>query len=167
MIIDEEINLISSESLLDGILEDLEVYGFTQIKLQMIWEYSHLIPNLVNQRLDKWNGMKLANKFLVAEEQVSELISVVDRVKGLLYADRKKAAGIAFLEKSADYITLKSIKSTETAKTSYADIDEDFQKLKKKEAMMDALSNFLYRKHEHFKQAHHMCKQLYSTDNNG
>lgn len=130
----------------------------------LVTEYLNWIPEITKQRLDVWNAHQLANRLLVGESFASELFSIALRVKGLIYSQRKRAGGIAFLEKSEQYFQQKGLKATDTAKNNYVEIDEEHVRYREKEAAIEALVAYLDGKKSVLEKGHHLCKQAYKVD---
>jgi len=148
----------------ENIQEELAKYSLTLKRLEELSDYSNLIPSLTNQRLDKFNGQKMANKMLSAKDLASELYSIAIRVKGEIHSRRKREQSLAFLQRSVEYLTLHSLKVTDSAKNSFVEADPMVFKYRDKESSVDALCSFLYGKVDSFKEAIHICKQAHMND---
>lgn len=152
-------------NLLDlGINEELERFGFDSSMYKRMGEYATLIPYLTGQRLDKWNAHVLANKFLEAQDLTSELYSIAIRVRSEIEIDRKRQKALAYHERSLLYLDEKRIKHTDSAKSSYVDMDLQVIESTKKAGAIDALCDYLERKFKAFNDSFYLCKQAHSIE---
>lgn len=147
-----------------GIELELEKYNFTESRFKELSEYTALIPNLTGSRLDKWNGLQLANRILVATDLVAELLAISIKVKMEIYGERKKQGGLAFLERSGKYFEKNGVKATESSKAEYKEIDEEYNTMRVKEAASEALVEYLKIKASQFDKAYYLCKSAYDGD---
>lgn len=148
-----------------GLEEELSKYQLTGEKFEKIYQFSKLIPMITNQRLDKWNGLQLANHFLVAMDFINELYSLAIRLRNEINSDRKREGGLAYLERSGVYFEKSGTKSTESSKSAYVETDPSYIKCRSKEDAADALVEYLKNKYSIFEKSHHLCKQAFCEDN--
>jgi len=156
-----------SKILLENIQGELEDNNFKIEHLEELYGYLNLIPSLTNQRLDRWNGLQVANKLLEGQSLASELHSIALRVKGRLYARRKREFGLAFLERSQEYFKRMEIKSTESGKTAYAEADELHVIAREREAAAEALCTYLQNKVSELEKGYYLCRSAHDTDLKG
>lgn len=156
---------MSNNHLMEGIEEELKKYNFTDEKFEQLYQYTLLVPSLTNQRLDHWNGLQVANQILHALDLSAELFALSIKVKEIIYAERKRQGGMAYLERSLEYFKQTGTKVTESAKSAYMEIDNAHCIWRVKEAAAIALMEYMKRKHNQFEEAHRLCKLAYRNDN--
>lgn len=150
--------------LLTGIEDILTQYGFTEHKFADMHRYSSLVPSMTNKRIDYWNGMQMANMFLVAMDLAAELLSIATRVKELLYAERHRQGGQAYLIRAPQYLQETGGKATDSARVHYKDLDDQYQNCRIREAAASGLIEYLKAKKYQFEEAHRLCKLMYKED---
>ena len=145
--------------------EPLTQAGFTRKRFEELQAGTRLIASLTSRRVDRWDGMKLANKLLELRDVALELYSVAASLEKDTYTERKRQGSIAYLERSTFYFKERSIKPTEMGKEAYKRLDRQYVECAKKEAAAHGLTLYLKGKVTQFQDAYYMIKQIYTADN--
>lgn len=126
-----------------------------------IAEYMRLIDDL--PAVNAMNGPMMMRELLKAKDNVSRLHANALCKLEIAYRERKQKHAIAKLDKAAELLEKKGLKSTDSNMTAMADRDRDYIEACNTEAYWKAWEKYLKDKVETLQAAHDDAKKIYGN----
>lgn len=142
---------------------DIENFDPLKVDLTEIKKATDQIPQ--DGFIESADAGRLATIFLVAADKCSDMITVAERWRGYIEAEKKAERARAIARKMSPPGGGKGITGT-VAKEAYGD-DEEYLKISKKSATAIAWLGHVMRQYELLNKYHHLCKGILSINETG